>query len=107
MKETTVYESEDGRRFESADDCLQWERTLAQIRKIRQKLWDMKAHHMQWVDMHDSKCTDESDLYDPRGEKEVEGELALRFGNLRGVIPVEAVAYLDRIKRTYEIAFGD
>ena len=44
MKEKTIYESEDGRRFESADECLQWERALVQIRKIRQKLWEHQAH---------------------------------------------------------------
>ena len=116
MKETTVYESEDGRRFESADECLQWEQALVQIRKIRQKLWEAKAHHMRTVKLFGedyirgeigSECTDDCDLYDTQGEGMVEGEIAARLGNLRSVVPAEAIAYLDFIKRSYEFAFGD
>ena len=116
MKETTVYESEDGRRFESADECLQWEQALVHIRKIRQKLWEAKAHHMRTVKLYGedyirgeigSECTDDCDLYDAQGEGKVEGEIAARIGNLRGVVPAEAIAYLDFIKRSYEFAFGD
>ena len=54
-----------------------------------------------------SKCTDDSDLYDGQGYAEVEREIAAMFGNLMGVVPARAIAYLDRVKRTYEFAFGD
>ena len=115
MKETTVYESEDGRRFESAEECLEWERTLTQLRKLRQKLWEAKAHHMRTVELYGeeyirgeigTEYTDDSDLYFS-GTGDVESELCKWFGDLNRVVPAEAIAQLEKIKRTYEFAFGD
>ena len=42
-----------------------------------------------------SKCTDDSDLYDGQGYAEVEREIAAMFGNLMGVVPARAIAYLE------------
>ncbi len=115
MKETTVYESEDGRRFESADECLQWEQTLAQIRKIRQKLWEHQAHLYRTEQQYGeeyirqqigTECTDES-VIDLFLSSDVELDLCGKFGNLREVNPEDALRQLNYIKRTYEFAFGD
>ena len=115
MKEKTIYESEDGRRFESADECLRWERALVQIRKIRQKLWEHQAHLYRTEQQYGeeyirqqigTECTDELVLrLFTTGD--VEGELCDKFGNLREVDPANALQELDFIKRTYEFAFGD
>ena len=116
MKEKTVYESEDGRRFESADECLQWEGALAQIRKIRKKLWEAKAQwfrtEYQYGEEHirgqiGTECTDQLVLNLEYDCGEVERELGEKFGNLRTIDPADAIQELDFIKRTFEFAFGD
>ena len=115
MKEQTIYESEDGRRFETADECLEWERTLTQLRKIRQKLWEAQVNKMRTVDMYGEdhirqemgmECTDDFDLYFS-GTGDLEIELCQWFGDLNRVVPAKALAQLDKIKRSYDYAFGD
>ena len=49
---------------------------------------------------------DDSDLYFS-GTGDVESELCKWFGDLSRVVPAEALAQLEKIKRTYEFAFGD
>ena len=115
MQEQTIYVSDDGRRFDTAGECQEWEEILPILRRLRKKLWDAQANlmrtEMKFGDDYIQKqigieCTDDTviastSLGDPRNE------LCAEFGDLKKVETETAKRYLDNLRRKHELVFGD
>ena len=114
MKEQTIYVSEDGRRFDSAENCQEWEALLVVVRRVRQKLWEARVKYLreenhvgeQWLQRHyGTECTDDCDL-GIEGPDEALDELNVVFGGrLENVSNDEVQQYIEKVKRQHSIIF--
>ena len=113
--------SDDGRRFENAEECKAWETTLAQIRPIRQRLWadiEYKTRiaykygpgeeqiRREVQEEAKNRCADSTIL----SNENLSG-YKLKLCNLLGDIKKTDIAatrqYFIDLKNEYEYVFGD
>ncbi len=112
VKELTIYVSEDGRRFETTEDCQEWERLLVVVRRVRQRLWASRVEFLlnesevseEWIRGHlGYECTDDC-LLIYEGDDEVIDELNGIFGDRLEKVSTKSVKeYIEQLRRKHSI----
>ena len=114
MKEQTIYISEDGRRFDSAEDCQEWESRLVVVRRVRQRLWDARVKYLreenhvgeQWIERHYGTEYSDDCRLEFEGDDDALDELNDVFGGrLENVSNDNVQQYIDKLRRQHSLVF--
>ena len=106
MIEQSIFISEDGRRFDTSEECQEWESLLVVIRKIRQRIWEdefkTSALGPIWCKENmGERCTDEYKLYG--GLLHFDDDIF--EGRLEDVCIDAVQSYMYRLRQEYSIGF--
>jgi len=114
MKQHTIYISEDSRRFETPEDCREWETLLVLVRRVRERLWEARVKYLreedhvgeQWLQNHlGQQCTDDCSLRF-EGDDEALSQLTNVFGGRLEDVSIDEVKnYVEQIRREHAIIF--
>ena len=107
MIEQTIFVSDDGRRFDTSDECQEWESMLVVIRKVRQRLWEHEfktsAMGQTWCKENmGEKCTDDYSLNPDNGVYSFD---YIFYGRLDDIDIVAFQSYIFKLKQEYSMVF--
>lgn len=108
MIEQSIFISEDSRRFDTSEECEEWESLLVVIRKVRQRLWEHEfktsALGPAWCKENmGERCTDEYLLRSDNELLHLDDDIF--GGRLEDVCIVAVQSYMYRLRQAYSIVF--
>ncbi len=110
MIEQSIFISEDGRKFDTSEECQEWESLLVVIRKVRQRLWEHEfktsALGPIWCKENmGERCTDEYQLRSSTDDELLHFDEDIFEGRLEDVCIDAVQLYMYRLRQEYSIVF--